>query len=115
MMKMRSNSLLPLFLKEETSLVSSIANDASMVLPLNDAFLSNGNSTAHEIFDSNGDSVDVLIENIGAGADVLDAGSEENDEIPANTAFFGQMAPDAGIDYNGVVTTHPGFMPFREC
>jgi hypothetical protein len=82
---------------------------ASMVLPSNDAFLSNGNPMAHKIFDSNGDFVNVLIEN--AGADVLDAGSEVNDEFPANTAFFGQMAADTGVDENGIVTTHPGFMP----
>jgi hypothetical protein len=82
---------------------------ASMVLPSNDAFLSNGDPMAHMIFNSTGGFVDVEIESVGA--DVLDAGTEVNDEIPENTAFFGQMVPDTGIVEGGVVATHPGFMP----
>jgi hypothetical protein len=35
--------------------------------------------------------------------DVLDAGTEVNDEAPANTAFFGQAAPNTGIDESGLV------------
>jgi hypothetical protein len=42
---------------------------------------------------------------------VLDAGTEVNDEIPMNTAFFGQMMPNTGTNENGVVMTHPGFLP----
>lgn len=34
-----------------------------------------------------------------------------NDELPANTAFFGQMAPNTGVDQNGVIAVHPGFNP----
>ena len=46
-----------------------------------------------------------------SGAEVNDAGTEVNDELPANTAFFGQMTPDTGVDENGVNTAHPGFNP----
>ena len=80
---------------------------ASMVLPSNDAFIANGNPTANMVFDSFGKLTKVLIEDFGS--DVLDAGTEVNDEFPANTAFFGQMTPDTGDDENGVVTLHPGF------
>jgi Ca2+-binding RTX toxin-like protein len=34
-----------------------------------------------------------------------------NDEIPANTAFFGQMAPNTGVSENGVVELAEGFIP----
>ena len=46
-----------------------------------------------------------------AGSRVLDAGSEVNDELPANTAAFGQMTPDTGVPEGGVVHVHPGFLP----
>ena len=81
---------------------------ASMVLPSNDAFISNGNPLAHKII-SDGEFVDVDF--IVQGRQVLDAGSEVNDEIPENTAFFGQHVPDTGDDEHGVVTLHPGFIP----
>lgn len=82
---------------------------ATMVLPSNDAFLANGNPMAFPIFDESGAFVPVSFVDIGS--DVLDAGTEDNDEIPANTAFFGQMAPDTGSIEAGVVTEHPGFKP----
>ena len=82
---------------------------ASMILPSNDAFVANGNPRAHEIFNANGDFIPAMI--LETGGDVLDAGTEVNDEIPANTAFFGQMSPDTGVEENGVVGPHPGFLP----
>lgn len=80
---------------------------ASMVIPSNDTFIANGNERAHQIFDDQGKFI---------GADFivalpLDAGSEVNDEIPANTAFFGQQTPDTGVDENGVVLVATGFNP----
>jgi hypothetical protein len=48
---------------------------------------------------------------IVSGGMVLDAGTEVNDEIPMNTAFFGQMMPNTGMVENGVVMIHPGFLP----
>ncbi len=81
---------------------------ASMVLPSNDAFVANGDPMAHEIFDAAGAFVATGF--TVAGTDVLDAGTEVNDEIPANTAFFGQMTPDTGTDEMGTVGNHIGFM-----
>jgi len=34
-----------------------------------------------------------------------------NDETPANTAFFGQAAPDTGVTEGGVIALHTGFDP----
>lgn len=80
---------------------------ASMVIPSNDAFIANGNPLAHEIFDAGGNFIgaDFII----MGSSVLDAGTEMNDELPMNTAFFGQMAPNTGVNENGVVHAHSGF------
>ena len=82
---------------------------ASMVLPSNDAFVGNGHPMAYPVFNIGAKLVDVLVQD--AGSDILDAGTEVNDELPQNTAFFGQMAPDTGVDENGVVYPHPGFLP----
>ncbi|MFK8024627.1 MAG: spondin domain-containing protein [Ilumatobacter sp.] len=80
---------------------------ASMVLPSNDAFVANGNPEAHQIVDERGRITPV--EFTVAGSEVLDAGSEVNDELPETTAFFGQAAPDTGVVENGNVVLHPGF------
>jgi hypothetical protein len=81
---------------------------AAMILPSNDAFIANGDPLAVPIFDADGNFVgaDFVI----LGTDVLDAGTEVNDEIPANTAFFGQMMPDTGVTEGGVVGPHPGYL-----
>ncbi len=81
---------------------------ASMVIPSNDAFVANGGPTALPIFDDSGNLIEG--EMIVMGSSVWDAGTEVNDELPANTAFFGQGAPDTGVDENGTVTLHTGFM-----
>jgi len=77
-----------------------------MVLPSNDFFYANANPVAHQLFDENGNFIatDFFITNQG----VRDAGTEVNDEVPANTAFFGQAAPDTGVDENGVILTLSG-------
>lgn len=82
---------------------------ASMIIPSNDFFIANGNERAHRIFDDQGNflGADFLV----LGNQVLDAGTEVNDEVPANTAFFGQQAPDTGVDENGVVRVAQGFIP----
>ena len=84
-------------------------NYASMVLPSNDTFIANGNEFAHEVFDENGNFIplDFLV----SGSQALDAGSEVNDELPANTAFFGQEAPNTGVAQNEGVQTATGFLP----
>ncbi|MEL6367947.1 MAG: spondin domain-containing protein [Pseudomonadota bacterium] len=79
----------------------------SMVLPSNDAFIANGNPFAHEIFDRRGRFVAKSF--AVPGSAVLDAGTELNDEIAANTAFLNQAGPDIGVATDGVVEIHPGF------
>jgi hypothetical protein len=82
---------------------------ASMIIPSNDAFIANGNPLQFRIFADNGDFLGANF--VVTGERVLDAGTEVNDEIPAHTAFFGQSMPDTGVDENGVVGLHPGFLP----
>jgi len=80
-----------------------------MIIPSNDFFIANGNERLHPIFDEMGNFIGADF--IVFGSNVLDAGSEVNDEIPGNTAFFGQQAPNTGTSENGVVTLADGFMP----
>lgn len=92
----------------DRSLASSrFFNYAAMILPSNDAFIANGNPEAFQIFDENGNflGADFVVR----GNQVLDAGTEVNDEAENSTAFFGQTTPNTGTDENGVVTLHPGF------
>ena len=84
-------------------------NYASMVLPSNDTFIANGNEFAHEVFDEHGNfnPLDFVV----TGSQALDAGSEVNDEIPENTAFFGQQTPNTGVDQGEGVQLANGFLP----
>ena len=88
-------------------LVERYFSYASMVIPSNDAFVANGSPIAHEIFNDSGQFVakDFIV----AGSEVLDAGTEINDELASNTAFLNQTAPNTGSDENGVVTLSSGF------
>lgn len=79
---------------------------ASMVIPSNDAFVANGNPTAHQLFDDQGQSTGA-VSFVVYGRDVLDAGTEANTETDA--AFFNQSGPNQGTPENGVVTLHSGF------
>lgn len=74
---------------------------ASMVLPSNDSWYANGNPMTHPVFDEQGNFVaeDFFVSNLN----LLDAGTEVNDEIPMNTAFFGQEVGNTGEDENGVI------------
>ena len=82
---------------------------AAMVIPSNDAFIGNGNPLAFPIFDGSGSflGADFIV----VGSMVLDAGTEMNDELPANTAFLGQAAANTGVDQSGNVELHAGFAP----
>lgn len=82
---------------------------ASMIIPSNDAFIANGNPVAHPIFDGLGNFLGGEFYIYGTMA--RDAGTEVNDEVPANTAFFGQAAPDTGVVEGGTVQVHPGLLP----
>lgn len=81
---------------------------ATMVIPSNDAFSANDDPQAHPIFDvgSNFVATDFVV----LGSEALDAGTEVNDEVPANTGFFGQTVPNTGTAEGGVVAVHPGFL-----
>ena len=79
----------------------------SMVIPSNDAFIGNGDPTMMPVFNADGTFVGGTAS--VPGSRVWDAGTEVNDELPANTAFFGQMTPNAGVTEGGVVHPHVGF------
>ncbi|WP_299850104.1 spondin domain-containing protein [uncultured Roseovarius sp.] len=80
---------------------------ATMVIPSNDAFLAApDDALADRIFDEDGNFIGpITIERFGR--DVLDAGTEVNNEEGA--AFLNQTARVQGIAENGVVGLHPGF------
>ena len=87
---------------------------ASMVLPSNDAFVGNENPTEHMIFDEAGNFIPTSF--IVSGSEVLDAGTEVNDEDRFTTLGVGSdplndFQPNTGIDENGVIVEHPGFSP----
>jgi hypothetical protein len=82
---------------------------ATMVAPSNDAFIANTSGMDHQMYDGGGSFVGESF--TVQGSEALDAGTEENDELPANTLFFGQTTPDTGEDEGGVVMLHPGFLP----
>jgi Ca2+-binding RTX toxin-like protein len=88
---------------------SRFFNYASMVLPSNDFFIANDQQREHQIFDRQGNFIGADF--IVLGNEVLDAGTEVNDEVPANTAFFGQQTPNTGVTENGVVRSATGFLP----
>ncbi|MCA1994217.1 MAG: spondin domain-containing protein [Coleofasciculus sp. S288] len=81
---------------------------AAMIVPSNDAFIANNNPFAVKIFDEEGKflGADFII----SGDRIWDAGTEVNDEVPENTALLGQTMPNTGLDENGVVKSHPGFI-----
>jgi hypothetical protein len=80
---------------------------ASMVIPSNDAFVANGNPTAHRIFNNGGKFIPTSF--VVTGAEVLDAGTEVNDEVPGNTAALAQAVPNTGDTKGGTVALHQGF------
>jgi hypothetical protein len=84
-------------------------NYASMILPSNDTFIANGDEFAHQVFDENGNFIP--LDFTVTGSQALDAGTEVNDELPANTAFFGQQTPNTGVEQNEGVQLATGFLP----
>lgn len=109
----------PPFSPGETADMSFILNEedcnnlyfsyAAMLIPSNDAFFGNDDPGSYRIFDEAGNfhGLSITI----WGADVLDAGTEVNDEVPENTAFFGQTVPNSGNMEYGVIHKHSGFQP----
>lgn len=82
----------------------------SMILPSNDAMIMNGSPFAHPIFNDSGEFVGTSFYVTGGNGQVNDVGTEVNDEVPANTAFFGQTAPNTGVTENLPISSHPGFL-----
>ncbi len=95
------------FILDQNSPLTRYFSYASMIIPSNDAFIANGDPMAHPIFDPGGKflGADFIV----LGSAVRDAGTEVNDELPQNTAFFGQAIDNTGVVENGVITIHPGF------
>ena len=82
---------------------------ASMVIPSNDPFIGNGNIIAHRVFNNDGTFAGPLVINL-SGADIWDAGTEENDTMDA--AF--SLVDRTSTDENGTVYPHPGLKISRE-
>lgn len=83
---------------------------ATMIVPSNDAFIANEDPRAHRIFDDEGSFVGADF--VVYGSEVLDAGTEVNDEAPFNAAGAGPVfAVGAGVVENGVVHLHEGYKP----
>lgn len=99
------------FFADPSDPLTQFLSYASMVIPSNDAFIGNDDPTQLDLFDEDGG----LIRRVGANAfivtgnDVLDAGTEVNDEIPENTAALAQAAPNTGVTEGGVIRQHEGF------
>jgi hypothetical protein len=96
----------------DSSLVSSrYFSYAAMVIPSNDAFIANENPLSLPLFDEEENFVGTDF--IVFGSDVLDAGTEVNDESPLNAAG-GSPPPiffrNTGLAENGVVRIHPGYI-----
>jgi hypothetical protein len=96
------------FLVDSTDARNQYLSYMAMVIPSNDAFFGNADPKAVHVFDTNGNFLGPITISVH-GSDILDAGTEVNSEIPADTAFYGQGVPDTGTPENGVVHLHPGF------
>ncbi len=83
-------------------------NFVSMVVPSNDAFIGNRNHRDFPIFDERGNFLDLQL--LIDGDEVIDAGTEVNDELEATTAFFSQQVPNTGETEDGLVRLHSGFI-----
>ncbi|WP_086933557.1 spondin domain-containing protein [Agarilytica rhodophyticola] len=81
---------------------------ASMIIPSNDAFIANENPMAHQLFDEYGY---FIAEDFNViGKDIVDAGTEANDEITTNIAYLEQILDNTGTPENNVVGKHPGLL-----
>lgn len=112
----------PVFAPENSQIVTLTldANDpksqflsfATMIIPSNDAFIGNEDPEMIPVFNDEGE---LIFENkIIMGSMVYDAGTEVNDEIPSNTAFLEQAAPNTGSSEDSNIQPHPGFLSAEE-
>jgi PEP-CTERM motif len=108
------NSASATFTVDETLASSRYFSYGAMVVPSNDAFIANDNPRAFRIFDDSSNFIPTSF--VILGSNVLDAGSEVNDENRFNAAGVGptpllDFRPNTGIDENGLVRVHPGLIP----
>lgn len=94
-------------LVDELNANNAFLSLAFMFLPSNDAFWANESPTAYRLFNADGsfNPIDFTI----SGSDILDLGTEANEEIRATTAALAQQFPDVGTVETGVIRTHPGY------
>ncbi len=78
----------------------------AMVFPTNDGFIANDNPQEIEIFDEEGNFIGADFSIFGG--DVLDAGTEVNDEDP-NNVLFDLAVLGNSVDENGTIQPFPGF------
>ena len=78
---------------------------AAMLFPTNDGFI--GNDVPIEIFDEEGNFIGADF--IVLGSEVLDAGTEVNDEDPINVLYTLDLAGNS-VDENGTIQPYPGFL-----
>jgi hypothetical protein len=77
----------------------------SMVIPSNDAFVANMEPI--QVFDDEGN---LVLDSYKLGGNaVLDAGTEQNSELPEATPLLGQAVPNTGETEGGVIQLHGGF------
>lgn len=79
---------------------------AAMLFPTNDGFI--GNDEPIEIFDKAGNFIGADF--IVSGSEVLDAGTEVNDEDPANLPYTIDVVGNS-VDENGTIQPYQGFLP----
>ena len=79
----------------------------AMLFPTNDGFFANDDPQAVEVFDEDGNFIgaDLTI----TGEDILDSGTEVNDEDPVNVIYELDVIGNS-IDENGVIQDFPGFL-----
>ncbi|QDU32404.1 Spondin_N [Poriferisphaera corsica] len=84
---------------------------AAMVIPTNDAFIANGSPSAYALFNDAGEFTGPIVINI-YGKDVLDAGTEVNDEfgVAFLTGTGGQTSADQGSVESNLVGAHAGLL-----
>ena len=118
----KDNRVAPFFLAQKpgeivsntVTLGDNLANNrffsyAAMLFPTNDGFIAN--DVPIEIFDEEGNFIGADF--IVLGSEVLDSGTEINDEDPFNVLYTLEVAGNS-IDENGTIQPYPGFLASGE-
>ena len=81
----------------------------SMLMPTNDGFFGNDDPKAVEIFDEQGNFLGANFTVLGS--QVLDAGTEVNDEEPASIPYTYTTTGNLGSEENSTIQPFPSFLP----